>query len=199
MEELLKELGYTDEQIKAIIEGMTNKKIYTASEENADLRIKKLQEDFNGKDGELAKANKLIEDLQKSNKGNEELQTKVTNYEQEIVELKEKQKQKDIDNALKFELLKNKAKADDIDYLMFKIKAGQEEGKGFEVDDNGNLKDFKIEDYKKEFKNNFEDEADSFVDVKKLGGTDGKPGAEKEEPATMLEALKDKYMPKNEM
>ena len=25
MEELLKELGYTDEQIKAIIEGMTNK------------------------------------------------------------------------------------------------------------------------------------------------------------------------------
>ena len=199
MEELLKELGYTDEQIKAIIEEMTNKKIYTSQEENIDLRYAKLKEDFEGKDGELAKANKLIEDLQKSNKGNEELQSKVTNYEAEIAELKEKQKQKDIDNALKFELLKNKAKADDIDYLMFKIKAKQEEGKGFEVDDNGNLKDFKIEDYKKEFKNNFEDEADSFVDVKKLGGTDGKPGTEKEEPATMLEALKDKYMTKNEM
>lgn len=194
MEELLKELGYTDEQIKAILEGMKNKKIYTSGEENADLRLQKLNEDFVGKEAELTKANELIDQLQKSNKGNEDLQTKITNYETEISKLKEEQHQKDVDNALKFELLKNKAKADDIDYLIFKIKSNQEDGKQIELDDNGNLKDFKIEEFKKEYKNNFEDESSGFVDVKKLGGAEGKPGAGKEEPATMLDALKDKYM-----
>lgn len=194
MEELLKELGYTDEQIKAILEGMKNKKIYTSGEENADLRLQKLNEDFVGKEAELTKANELIDQLQKSNKGNEDLQTKITNYETEISKLKEEQHQKDVDNALKFELLKNKAKADDIDYLIFKIKSNQEDGKQIELDDNGNLKDFKIEEFKKEYKNNFEDETSGFVDVKKLGGAEGKPGAGKEEPATMLDALKDKYM-----
>lgn len=194
MEELLKELGYTDEQIKSILEGMKNKKIYTSGEENADLRLQKLNEDFVGKEAELTKANELIDQLQKSNKGNEDLQTKITNYETEISKLKEEQQQKDVDNALKFELLKNKAKADDIDYLIFKIKSNQEDGKQIELDDNGNLKDFKIEEFKKEYKNNFEDESNGFVDVKKLGGAEGKPGAGKEEPATMLDALKDKYM-----
>ena len=194
MEELLKELGYTDEQIKAILEGMKNKKIYTSGEENADLRLQKLNEDFVGKEAELTKANELIDQLQKSNKGNEDLQTKITNYETEISKLKEEQHRKDVDNALKFELLKNKAKADDIDYLIFKIKSNQEDGKQIELDDNGNLKDFKIEEFKKEYKNNFEDESSGFVDVKKLGGAEGKPGAGKEEPATMLDALKDKYM-----
>ena len=172
MEELLKELGYTDEQIKAIIDGMKNKKIYTSGEENADLRLQKLSEDFTAKEGELTKANELIEQLQKGTKGNEELQTKITDYEIEIEKLKDSQHQKDIDNALKLELLKSKAKADDIDYLIFKIKSNQEEAKKIEIDDNGNLKGFKIEDLKKEFKNNFEDESSTFVDVKKLGGDD---------------------------
>lgn len=199
MEELLKELGYTDEQIKAILEGMKNKKIYTSGEENADLRLQKLNEDFVGKEAELTKANELIEQLQKSNKGNEDLQTKITNYETEISKLKEEQHQKDVENALKFELLKNKAKADDIDYLIFKIKSNQQDGKEIVLDEKGNLKDFKIEDFKKEYKNNFEDESNGFVDVKKLGGTEGKPGAGKEEPTTMLDALKDKYMPNEDL
>lgn len=199
MEELLKELGYTNEQIKAILEGMVNKKIYTSGEENIDLRYSKLKEDFTTKDGELTKANELIEQLQKSNKGNEDLQTKITDYETEIAQLKENQHQKDVDNALRLELLKNKAKADDIDYLIFKIKARQEEGKKIEVDDKGNLKDFKIEDFKKEFKGNFEDESAKLVDVKKLGGEKGQDAGGEKEPNTLLDALKDKYTPNEEL
>ena len=198
MEELLKELGYTDEQIKAITDGMINKKIYTSTEENADLRLKKLQEDFNGKEGELTKANELIKQLQNGNKDNEDLQTKVTDYENEIAQLKEEQHKKDVDNALKLALLKGKAKEDDIDYLLFKIKSKLKDGEDFKVDENGNLKDFDVEEIKKEFKNNFEDKANEKVDVRKLGGNDN-PNAEKEEPATMLDALKERYLPKEDL
>lgn len=196
MEELLKELGYTDEQIKAIIDAMKNKRIFTTAEENADIRLQKLNEDFTAKNGELTKANELIEQLKKGTKGNEDLQTKVTNYETEIAQMKEEQRQKDIKNALKFELLKNKAKADDIDYLIFKIESDKD--KKIELDENGNLKDFKIEDFKKQFKGNFEDEASTLVDVKKLGGEQGQPEGNKE-PNTLLDALKDKYSSNEEM
>ena len=193
MEELLKELGYTDEQIRAIVNGMKSKKIFTSVEENADLRIKKLNEDFTAKEDELTKANDLIKQLQEGNKGNKDLQTKVAEYETQITKMKEEQHVKDIDNALKLELLKNQAKADDIDYLIFKIKAKQGDGKDIEIDDNGNLKDFNIDDIKKEFKGNFEDKSDRFVDVRKLGGEQGsRVGADKE-PNTLLDALKERY------
>ena len=199
MEELLKELGYTPEQIKAILEGMTNKKIYTTAEENADIRLQKLNDDFTSKEEELTKANELIKQLQDGNKSNGDLQKKVSAYETEIAQMKEKQHEKDIENAIKFELLKNKAKADDIDYLIFKIKAKQKDGKEFEIDDQGNLKDFKIEDFKKEFKNNFEDESKVKVDVKKLGGEDGKLDEGDKEPGTLLDALKDRYTPNDDI
>lgn len=200
MEELLKELGYTHEQIKAILDEMKNKKIYTSVEENADLKIQKLSEDFTAKDGELAKANELIETLKKSNKNDEDLQSKVTEYETKIVEMQKEQHQKDIDNALKLELLKNNANSDDIDYLIFKIKSKQEDGKEIDVDEKGNLKDFKIEDIKKEFKNNFIDESKTLVDVKELGGADKgqKPGADGE-PASLGDALKEAYTQENNL
>lgn len=196
MEELLKGLGYTNEQIKAILDGMKEKKIFTSGEENIDLRFSKLNEDFNAKDAELTKANDLIKQLQAGTKGNEDLQKKVSNYETEIAELKKSQSEKDLNNALRFELLKNKAKADDIDYLIFKLQNNKDQK--LELDEKGNLKDFKIEDFKKQYKGNFEDDSKTLVDVKKLGGETQEPGGNKE-PETMLDALKEKYMPENGM
>lgn len=38
LEELLKAKGLTDDQIKAILDGMKENKIFTASEENLDIR-----------------------------------------------------------------------------------------------------------------------------------------------------------------
>ena len=196
MEELLKELGYTDEQIKAIIAGMANKKIYTSNEENIDLRYSKLNDNFKAKEEELTKANDLIKQLQAGTKGNEDLQKKVSDYEKEISNLKAEQTEKDLNNALRFELLKNKAKADDIDYLIFKLQNNKNQK--LELDEKGNLKDFKIDDFKKQYKGNFEDDSKTLVDVKKLGGKEQEPGGTKE-PETMLEALKEKYMTNNEM
>lgn len=191
MEELLKELGYTDEQIKAIVEGMKNKKIFTSSEENIDLRYSKLKDDFKSKEDELTNANELIKQLQDSNKGNKDLQTKVTEYETKIAEMQKEHHEKDVDNALKLELLKNKAKADDIDYLIYKIKTNND-GKELELDDNGKLKDFKVDELKKEYKGNFEDESTTVVDVKTLGGNNNQNKDDKE-PQNLLGALKDAY------
>lgn len=196
MEELLKGLGYTAEQIKAILDGMKEKKIFTSGEENIDLRFSKLNDDFNAKDAELTKANELIKQLQEGTKGNEDLQKKVSNYEAEIATLKEEQSKKDLNNALRFELLKNKAKAEDIDYLIFKLQNNKDQK--LELDEKGNLKDFKIDDFKKQYKGNFEDDSKTLVDVKKLGGKEQEPGGTKE-PETMLDALKEKYMTENEV
>lgn len=197
MEELLKSLGYTDEQIQAVIAKMKEMKIYTSKEENIDLRYQKLQDDFNAKDGELGKANELIKKLQDGNKDNEGLQNKIKDYETEIAQMKKEQEQDKIDNAIKIALLSNKAKADDIDYLMFKIKNGENK---VEVDDKGSLKNFDIEDIKKTYKNNFESKSGEFVDVKKLGSENGAAGTgDKEEPETLLDALKEKYAPKEDM
>lgn len=198
MEELLKELGYTDQQIKGILEGMKEKKIFTSGEENIDLRFSKLNDDFNAKDAELTKANDLIKQLQEGTKGNEDLQKKVSDYEAEISSLKEEQHKKDVENALRFELLKNKAKADDIDYLIFKINANKADNEKVDIDEKGNLKNFEIDNFKKQYKANFEEQTYTKVDVKKLGGEDV-PAGGNNEPSTMLEALKDKYMPKEEM
>lgn len=197
MEELLKSLGYTDEQIQDVIAKMKEMKIYTSKEENIDLRYQKLQDDFNAKDGELGKANELIKKLQDGNKDNEGLQNKIKDYETEIAQMKKEQEQDKIDNAIKIALLSNKAKADDIDYLMFKIKNG---GNKVELDDKGSLKNFDIEDIKKTYKNNFESKSGEFVDVKKLGSENGAAGTgDKEEPETLLDALKEKYAPKEDM
>lgn len=44
LEELLKAQGLSDEQIKAITASMKENKIYTASEENLDIRYRKTED-----------------------------------------------------------------------------------------------------------------------------------------------------------
>ena len=51
--------------------------IYTTNEENLDVRYGKLKTDFDGKTKELTEANKLIAELKKSNKGNENMQERL--------------------------------------------------------------------------------------------------------------------------
>ena len=85
-------------------------------------KIDELTEQLGLKTKESDEANKLIEDLKKSSQGNEELQGKISTYEAQLNELKAENEQLKLDNAIKVELLSAKAKGDDLDYLMFKIK-----------------------------------------------------------------------------
>ncbi|MBE1305648.1 scaffolding protein [Clostridium botulinum] len=111
MEELLKKLGFTDEQIQKIIGGMKENKIYTTKEEKIEERYSKLKEQKTALDEQIKTTNATIEDLKKNNKDNETLQTKVGEYESKVSEY-EKQIQNmqfnyAVDGALKGANVKN--------------------------------------------------------------------------------------------
>lgn len=83
---------------------------------------------------QLTAANKLIEDLKKSGKGDESLQQKVLDYETEINSLKSELAETKVNSALKIALLE--ASVTDVDYLTFKVK---EKGK-VEIGEDGKIK-----------------------------------------------------------
>ena len=114
---------------------------------------------------EKDEANKLIEELKKSNQGNEELQGKIGTYETQLNELKAENEQLKLDNAIKVELLSAKAKGDDLDYLMFKIKQNNDK---LSLNENGELKGFDVEEIKTTYPSNFEVETKKVVDVNNL-------------------------------
>ena len=119
---------------------------------------------------EKDEANKLIAELKKSNQGNEELQGKIGTYETQLNELKAENEQLKLDNAIKVELLSAKAKGDDLDYLMFKIKQNNEK---LSLSENGELKGFDVEEIKTAYPSNFEVETKKVVDVNNLPKIDG--------------------------
>ena len=118
--ELLKAKGIDDATAKGILDEMKSNKIFTASEENLDVRYGKLKTDHEGKLAELTEAQNLIAELKKSNKGNEDLQGKITAYETQVAQLQAELEQTKLDSAIKVELLSSKAL--DVDYLTFKLK-----------------------------------------------------------------------------
>lgn len=182
---------------------------YNGNEANKDKQIKiadlgsgeyvsKLKlDDVNGqltsKQSELDAANGLIEELKKGTKGNEELQGKVTAYETQVTQLQEQLKQTKLDSAIKVALLG--AKANDVDYLTYKLK---EKGE-LELDDKGNVKgiDEKITGLKTQFPNQFDAEGGKggTVDPQPLPGGDVGRHAE---PKTLAEALEMQYNEKTE-
>lgn len=104
-----------------------------------DSEIEKLNVLLSGKDTELQTANNLIADLQKATKGNEEMQGKFTEYQNQVTQLQTQLAETKIKAALKVALLSEKAV--DIDYLTFKVNEKlKSEGKTMELDENENIK-----------------------------------------------------------
>lgn len=166
LQELIKKhFGDDEAKLNTFLEDMKTNKIFTASEENLDTRYSKLKGDFEAKTKEYDESQNLIAELKKASKGNEEMQTKFTEYESKVAELQAENEQLKIENALKVELLGAKAKASDLDYLMFKYK---QENNEITLDDNGKIKGFDIEKIKTAYPNNFEVESKKEVDVNNL-------------------------------
>lgn len=153
MAEILKANGIDDAAAKAVLDAMKANKLFTASEENLDIRYGKLKSDHEGTAKQLADANTLIEELKKSNKGNEGLQEKLAAYETQVQQLQAELEQTRIDAAVKVGLLGSKAL--DVDYLTFKLKA---KGDALTLDENGKIKGWneKIASLKTQFPNQFE-------------------------------------------
>ena len=150
--EILKAKGISDDVAQAIQDEMKANKIYTASEENLDIRYGKLKTDHDGKVAELTEAQNLIAELKKSNKGNEDLQGKITAYESQVTQLQAELEKTKLESAIKVELLASKAL--DVDYLTFKLK---EKGE-LSLDDEGKIKgwDDKLAALKVQFPTQFE-------------------------------------------
>lgn len=118
---------------------------------------------------QLSAANKVIEDLRKATKTDEDLQKKVTAYESKIQTLNEELKVTKTENALKFALVQ--AGAADVDYLAFKVKQKGE----LELDENGKIKgiDDTIKDLKTQFSQQFTSSKENKINEKKLPDEDG--------------------------
>lgn len=187
LQEILKAKGLSDEDVESIIGEMKQNKIFTSAEENIDIRYGKLKGDHENLTKQHSEATALIEQLKKDNKGNEDLQGKVTGYETKIAELEKANEQLKVDSALKIALLE--AKVQDVDYLTFKIK---EKGEVV-LDDNGKIKgiDDTLAALKTQFPNQFVTEAQQLeIQPQKLPDDGGKREAE---PTSLADAIKQTY------
>lgn len=187
LQELLKAMGLTDEQVAKIVEGMKQNNIFTASEENLDTRYGKLKTDHENMSKQLEEANILIGQLKQSTSDNEELQGKITTYETTVTNLQNQLEQERMDSAVKIALLSAGCK--DVDYVTFKLK---EKG-GLSLDESGKVKgmDDKLAALKTQFPMQFETEKGNQIEAHQLPRGDDR--GESVEPANLSEALRQQY------
>lgn len=186
LQEILKSQGLSDEQVEAVVGEMKQNKIFTAGEENLDIRFGKLKTEHEGQKAELEKANGLIAELQKSVKGNEAATAKIAEYQAEVEKLQAELQQTKADAAVKVALLAEKAL--DTDYLTFKLR---EKG-DLEIDEKGEVKGLsdKIAALKTQFPTMFEASQAKKIDENRLpGGGDN----HETEPKDLAEALQQRY------
>lgn len=167
---------------------MKANKIYTSAQENIDTRYQKLNDNYTAKETELQNALAQLTQLQQANQGNVDLQNQLAIKDQEIATLRAQNLEVARDNNIKMALLTNGAKADDIDYLLFKLKDE------FKCDDNGKITnaDDIMKSAKETYQNNFES-TKKVVQVKDLPGGDPNNDIE---PGNLAEALEQAYTEK---
>ena len=169
--EILKAKGISDEIITAVQEDMKTNKIFTSTEENIDVRYGKLKTQHEAVTKERDEAKALIESLQKSNKGNEDLQKQVSDYQTRMAQLEAENARIRIDSAINVGLLAAGVKPEDVDYVTFKLKAKGE----IELDEQGNIKgwDDKVAGLKTQFPANFVSAGGKKYEEHKLPNGDG--------------------------
>lgn len=168
--------GLTEEQADGIIAGMNESKIYLSAEERIDERYAALKLKLEETEGDLVSANELVETLRDENKDNEELQTKVTNYENQIKQLEDERMQERGVSVLREALIAKGAV--DVDYAIYKL--GE-----LEYSEDGTIKDLdnKIKDLVENNPTQFKTEDNPkgqqapgyIVEDNKLNGTDTPP------------------------
>lgn len=145
LEKILKEQGYTDEQIRAVLDAMAASRLHVSSVEKPEETIRQLQED-------KKKLEKDNADLQKAAAasppgGSEETAA-------EVKRLRETMQRTQVDLQLVKAL--TKANAADVDYMLY--QAERSGGiKGIKVNDDGSVSgvDELVEGLKKDFSAHF--------------------------------------------
>lgn len=181
LKEILKAKGVADDVIESIMGDMKTHKIFTASEENLDIRFGKLKADHDALVQKDSESQKLISELQSATKGQEDVQKQIADYQAQIAKQDEELKQTKIESAMKIGLLSAGAKASDIDYLIYKLNHDADWNP--ELDDNGQVKglDDKVKGLKTQCPVQFEVSSTKKIDEKKLDKPDDKQTVTKDD------------------
>ena len=164
--EILKANGVDDEVAGKITADMKSNRIFTAGEENLDIRYAKLK-------NEHANSTQTISDLQKQIAEYEALKvqnaTLVEEANKKIAEMQSENAKIKEDNALERALIE--AKVQDVDYMKYKLKEKHPEG--FKLDENGKISSINavLDDLKVQFPNQFA-KTEKKIEEKKLEKSD---------------------------
>ena len=168
--EILKANGVDDEVITKITADMKTNKVFTAGEENLDIRYGKLKNDH-------ALAQQSIADLQSQIAQFEQLKTQnatlVEEANKKLADLQAENERIKLDNALERALIE--AKVQDVDYMKFKLK--EKHPDGFKLDENGKIESINtvLDDLKVQFPNQFA-KTEKKIEEKKLEQSDDNNG-----------------------
>ena len=168
--EILKANGVEDVVITKIMDDMKSNKVYTASEENLDIRYGKLKNDH-------ATAQQSIADLQQQVSQFEHLKSQNASLMEEankkLAELQAENERIKLDNAVERALME--AKVQDVDYMKFKLK--EKHPDGFKLDENGKIESINtlLDDLKVQFPNQFS-KVEKKIEEKKLEKSDDNNG-----------------------
>ena len=164
--EILKANGIDDEVVGKITADMKSNRIFTAGEENLDIRYAKLK-------NEHATSTQTISDLQKQIAEYEALKvqnaTLIEEANKKFADLQSENEKIKQDNALERALIE--AKVQDVDYMKYKLKEKHPEG--FKLDENGKISSINavIDDLKVQFPNQFA-KTEKKIEEKKLEKSD---------------------------
>ena len=168
--EILKANGVNDDVANKIKSDMKTNKVFTASEENLDIRYGKLKNDH-------ATAQQTITTLQEQVAQFEQLKSQnaslVEEANKKLAELQAENDRIKLDNAVERALIE--AKVQDVDYMKFKLKEKHPEG--FKLDENGKIESINtvLDDLKVQFPNQFA-KTEKKIEEKKLGKSDDNTG-----------------------
>ena len=178
--EILKANGVEDDVIPKITADMKTNKVFTAGEENLDIRYGKLK-------NEHAQAQQSITDLQQKVAEFEQLKSQNANLIEEankkLAELQSENDRIKLDNALERALIE--AKVQDVDYMKFKLK--EKHPDGFKLDENGKIESINtvLDDLKVQCPNQFT-KVEKKIEEKKLEKSDDNNGGISSEQFTKM-------------
>ena len=180
LKEIMLANGIEEAVISKIASEMKANKIYTASEENLDIRYGKLK-------NEHTALTQQATDLQSQIAQFEQLKAQLTSQAEEankkIAEMQSENAKIKADYALERALME--AKVQDVDYMKFKIK--EKHPDGFKLDENGKIESINtvIDDLKVQFPNQFA-KTEKKIEEKKLEKSDNDNGGISSEQFTKM-------------
>ena len=171
LKEIMLANGIDSAVIDKIAQEMKANKIYTASEENLDIRYGKLKNEHTALTQQATDLHSQIAQF-------EQLKVQLTSQAEEankkIAEMQSENAKIKADYALERALME--AKVQDVDYMKFKIK--EKHPDGFKLDENGKIESINtvIDDLKVQFPNQFA-KTEKKIEEKKLEKSDNDNGS----------------------